>query len=124
LRNVVKFKLDENLSPSLKLLLVSGGYDTETVDEERLSGASDKAIAEKCRQESRCLITADRDFTQIIDFPPEQYGGFVVLQHPQLSLMGLKTLIVQLIAVLKTESPVGKLWIVEPGRLRIHGEIH
>ena len=121
---MVKFKLDENLSPSLKLLLVSGGYDTETVDEERLSGASDKAIAEKCRQESRCLITADRDFTQIIDFPPEQYGGFVVLQHPRLSLMGLKTLIVQLIAVLKTESPVGKLWIVEPGRLRIHGEIH
>lgn len=119
---MVKFKLDENLSLTLKPLLVTAGFDVETVDEERLSGASDKTIAEKCRQENRCLITADRDFTQIIDFPPEQYGGFVVLQHPQLSLTGLKTLILQLITVLKTESPVGKLWIVEPGRVRIHGE--
>ena len=119
---MVKFKLDENLSPTLKPLLVTAGFDVDTVDEERLSGASDKIIAEKCRQESRCLITADRDFTQIIDFPPEQSGGFVVLQHPQLSLIGLKTLILQLIAVLKTESPIGKLWIVEPGRVRIHGE--
>lgn len=119
---MVKFKLDENISSLLKQLLSTAGFDTETVDEELLSGAPDRKIAERCRQEGRCLITADRDFTQILDFPPEQYGGFVVLQHPQLNLTGLKTLILQLITALKTESPVGKLWIVEPGRVRIHGE--
>lgn len=113
-----KFKLDENLSFLLKEELKE--FDTVTVVDESLSGVTDKKLSEGCKQEQRCLITADHDFARILDFPPQQYAGLVVLQHPQRSLATLRMLVQQMKVALKNESPVGKLWIVEPGRIRIH----
>lgn len=118
----LKFKLDENLSCSLKNSLISEGFDVTTVDEESLGGTTDQNLAEVCKKEQRCLVTADRDFAKILDFPPEQYAGLIVLQHTQRSLTTLMALIAQMIVALKAESPVGKLWIIEPGRIRIHSK--
>ena len=64
------FKLDENLSAALKLPLLADGHDVATVTEQSLRGASDGKIAAACKHESRCLITADEDFAQILSYPP------------------------------------------------------
>ncbi|MCC6763163.1 MAG: DUF5615 family PIN-like protein [Deltaproteobacteria bacterium] len=114
------FKLDENLSPALKEPLVAAGHDVATVAEEGLQGAPDERVAEACRGESRCLITADEDFAQIIRYPPALYSGLVVLRHPRPSLRRLRDLLRQVVSAVEMESPQGKLWIVEPGRIRIH----
>ncbi len=73
-----------------------------------------------CRNESKCLITSDEDFAQIIDFPPESYHGIIVLRHPRATLRGMKSLLAQVIATVSGSSPEGRLWIVEPGRIRVH----
>ena len=70
--------------------------------------------------EGRCLITADLDFAQVLQYPPEKYVGIIVLRHPHPTLVGMRTLIRQIVVALSNESPVGRLWIVEPGRIRIH----
>jgi len=76
------FKLDENLSPSLKAVLESAGHDVKTASEQGLQGAPDKKIADVCKSESRCLITADHGFGQILTYPPETYAGLIILRHP------------------------------------------
>jgi hypothetical protein len=42
------------------------------------------------------------------------------LRHPQPTLRGMRDLVVQLVVALQFESPERRLWIVEPGRVRIH----
>lgn len=117
----ISFKLDENADPRWREPLVQAGYEVSTVAEETLQGAEDEVVAEVCQKEVRCLITADLDFAQIIDYPPEKYAGLIILRHPHPTLAGMARLIRQIVAALPNESPVGRLWIVEPGRIRIHG---
>lgn len=117
---MLAFKLDENLSAAFKSPLLAAGHDVATVADQSLRGASDRRIAAICKQESRCLITADEDFAQILSYPPEQYAGIVVLRHPQPTLQRLEELVRQVVVALKNETLAGRLWIVEPGRIRIH----
>lgn len=114
------FKLDENLSPDLQAPLVAAGYDVATVGDQGLRGARDERIAEACRREARCLITADEDFAQVLRYRPSRYAGLIVLRHPRPNLKRLSDLVRQVVLALQSESPRGKLWIVEPGRIRIH----
>jgi predicted nuclease of predicted toxin-antitoxin system len=114
------FKFDENLSPSWADLLQTSGHAVASATDEGLKGADDHELIEAARREGRCLVTADEDFAQLIDYPAERYAGIIVLRHARLSLAGTKRLVEQLAVALEKESPVGRLWIVEPGRIRIH----
>lgn len=82
----MRFKLDENVDLRCRELLAAGGHDVATVAEEHLGGAEDADVAERCLEEGRCLITADQDFAQIVDYPPEKYAGLIVLRHPRPTL--------------------------------------
>jgi hypothetical protein len=66
------------------------------------------------------LITLDLDFAQTSIYPPADYFGIIVLRHPKPTLGAMFDLIRQLAEMLKSESPQKRLWIVEPGRIRIH----
>ena len=116
----MKFKLDENLAPHAKEILTKWGHVVKTVQEESLGGACDIYLAQVARQEKCCFVTLDLDFADILSLPPHQYHGIVVLRHPKPTVRGLLGLVEQLGQILRTEDPNGKLWIVEPGRLRIH----
>ena len=118
----LRFKLDENADPRWREPLVEAGHDVSTAAEQSLVGAGDREIAALCRAEKRCLVTVDLGFAQILDYPPQEYAGLVVLRHPRPTLAGMRDLVRLLAVAVERESPVGKLWIVEPGRLRIHQE--
>jgi len=117
----MRFKLDENVGPSWRKPLEAGGHVVSTVAEEHLQGSPDPIIAQTCRDTGFCLITVDLGFAQILQYPPIDYPGIIILRHPSPSLAGMKALMDQVVAALKTRSPDGRLWIVEPGRIRIHG---
>jgi predicted nuclease of predicted toxin-antitoxin system len=117
----VKFKLDENFGSRAARLLISEGHDAHTVLEERLSGAIDQTIFEVCIQEGRCLLTLDLDFTDVTRFPPHLGAGIAVLRIPQNpSIQMIEFLVKSMLRLLETESITGRLWIVEPSRIRIH----
>jgi hypothetical protein len=116
----VRFKLDENLPAEIVELLGSHGHQVATVLEEGLSGEDDERIAEKARAEQRGIITADVDFANVRSYPPAQYAGIIVLRPRPQGRRALLALARELPPLLRSQSPAGKLWIVEPGRLRIH----
>ena len=76
----MKFKLDENLSPSLATLFVTAGHDAHSVVQQALGGQPDERVIDVCRREQRTLVTLDLDFSNILAYPPTEFAGIVVLR--------------------------------------------
>jgi predicted nuclease of predicted toxin-antitoxin system len=114
----VRFKLDENLDARLVPLVAEGGHDVSTVKDEGLSGAADGDVFHAAVAEKRTLLTLDLDFASPIRFPPDGTAGIVVVRvrRPLLSL--IEATIRAALPRIKRADLRGKLWIVEPGRIR------
>lgn len=115
----MKLKLDENLGNRGAATLRSAGHEVATVFEQALVTASDRKVIDVCAAEGRCLVTLDLDFANPLSFDPAAYSGIAVLRvPPMVSQAVLDELVRTLVAALATEDIAGKLWIVEPGRVR------
>ena len=75
----MKLKLDGNLSRRAADLIRSADHDAVTVGNQGLSGAADETLFEVCKREGRALITLDRDFGQVLRYPPAGSAGIVVI---------------------------------------------
>jgi predicted nuclease of predicted toxin-antitoxin system len=116
----VRFKLDENLPERLVELFAGADYDATTVRGEGISGYDDQALYEHCQDEQRVLVTLDMDFANPLSFPPESAVGLIVLRPPRPLLSLIREMLAGVMVKVETEPLSGKLWIVEPGRLRIY----
>ncbi len=117
----MKFKLDENFGTRTQKLFRERGYDIQTVREERLQGAPDTTIYAHCSAEHRCLITLDLDFADVLRFPPDRSNGIVVFRLPvNASIRLFEEITIQLLQLLEKEAVGKRMWVVEPGRVRIH----
>jgi predicted nuclease of predicted toxin-antitoxin system len=78
----MRFLLDANMPRSAASLLRSLGHEAEDVRDALLSGADDSLVAAHARARGFALVTRDFDFSDIRNYPPENYSGLVVLQLP------------------------------------------
>jgi predicted nuclease of predicted toxin-antitoxin system len=117
----VKFKLDENLSPSLAAMFEAAGHDAHSVVQQALGGESDQRVIEVCDQEQRALLTSDLDFSNILAYPPQKHAGIVVFRLIDQAHTTIEAAAQRVLEMLPQESLMGKLWIVEERRIRIHG---
>jgi predicted nuclease of predicted toxin-antitoxin system len=119
----VRIKVDENVGSSGVAMLKQGGHDVMTVREQGLAGSADERVFQACVSEARTLITMDRDFGQVRRFPPKQAAGIVILElGGPTSLRLLHARIGDFRSLATTRDVSGELWIVEPGRVRVHLE--
>lgn len=117
----MKIKLDENIGRRGQDLLSGAGHDVTTVYEQAMSGARDEDLYRACAEEGRALITLDHDFCHVLRFPPERSAGIVVLEMPHRATPeSILTRLREFMALLSTRPLNNELWIVEPGRVRIH----
>ena len=117
----MRLKLDENLSRSVAELFRAGGHDAATIRDQSLQGAPDETVFEVSSREHRVLVTLDRDLGQVLRFPPEASAGIIVIEvGPRASHRSLLERTRELLTLLETRSPERALWILEPGRVRIH----
>lgn len=116
----MRIKLDENLDVRLASLLAADGHDVDTVRDEGLSGSDDELVFETCRSNGRVLVTLDLDFSNPFRFPPQDTEGIVVVRPPRPVLSAIRATLGSILPQLKTHSVKGMLWIVEPGRIRVH----
>jgi predicted nuclease of predicted toxin-antitoxin system len=117
----VKFKLDENFGTRTQRLFTAAGHDVATVDSQGLCCCPDRRLFEVCGRESRCLVTLDIEFGDVTRFPPAQGAGVVVLRLPRNpALPILESLVDAFLRVLGDRPLAGRLWMVEPGRIRVH----
>jgi predicted nuclease of predicted toxin-antitoxin system len=118
---IVEFKLDENFGHTIQRLFLDQGHDCVTVREEHLAGASDDEVLKAACNEKRVLVTMDYDFSNVLRYPPHQTSGIVVINAPgRASIMLLKNIITLMLDAISVERVRGRLWIVEPGRIREH----
>ena len=118
----MRFKLDENLSPSLAELFGATGHDAHSVAQQALGGQPDERVIDVCSRELRALVTLDLDFSNILAYyPPANFAGIVVLRLADQSHSTVETATRRMLALLPQEPLAGKLWIVEEHRVRIHG---
>jgi hypothetical protein len=117
----MKIKLDENIGRRGLELLRLAGHDVMTVRDQNLQGARDETLFRVCAGEDRVLITLDHDFGQVLRFPPERGGGLVVLEPgARITPRSLLDRLQDFLILARERSPKGALWIVEPGRVRVH----
>jgi predicted nuclease of predicted toxin-antitoxin system len=114
----LKFKIDENLPAECAFLFRDAGFAAATVPEEKLSGADDSVLFDRCRVESRVLITLDLDFADVQTYPPGSHSGIVVLRSGSQDKPILLSVLKRLLPILNQRSPERQLWIVEPDRIR------
>ena len=113
-------KLDENFSPHTADIFINAGFDTHTVYDENLSGASDTEIYAACLSEKRCLITFDTDFCDILRFPSEPTEGIIVIRPKRpIALHDVKMFASKCVELLKEKNPQNSLWILDSHKLRI-----
>lgn len=116
----MKLKLDENFDVRLVPHIAEMGHQAETVLAEGLSGQGDETIYEACQKEARVLITLDLDFSNPVRFPPGATEGIIVLRPPRPFLPVVKHMLTHVLSYFESEAPRGKLWIAEPGRIRVY----
>jgi predicted nuclease of predicted toxin-antitoxin system len=119
----MKFKLDENLGCAASRYLEDTGCDVSTVRLQNLCGTADRNLIDVCASEGRCLVTLDLDFSNPLQFPPEQYAGIIVLRLPkQPSVEDIVDSLKTLAAAVPAGTDLsGSLRIVSKGRVREYG---
>jgi predicted nuclease of predicted toxin-antitoxin system len=115
----MKFKLDENVDLRILSEFRLAGYNVATVPEQKMTAAPDTELIEVCHQEDRCLVTADRDFSNRGRYNPANYSGIVVVRlPPQVQLADWREAITTLILGLESADVVGKLWVIQGDRIQ------
>ena len=119
----MKLKLDENLGRRAQELFRRRGHDVVTVADQRLCAAPDGTLVQACHREQRCLVTLDLDFGNPLLFKPSEYAGIAVLRLPRKpSHADLLAAVESLLSGLEKDKIGGRLWLVQPGRIRTYQE--
>jgi predicted nuclease of predicted toxin-antitoxin system len=96
----LKFKVDENLPTEYASILREAGFEADTVSDEKLSGAGDSVLSERCRAEDRVLMTLDVDFANVQAYPPKSHPGIVVFRSKSQDKPTLVALLKRLVPAL------------------------
>ena len=87
--------------------------------DEQLGGHADPRVFDASQAEDRILITFDLDFSDIRVYPPATHTGIWVLRPYTQSIENTLVLLKSALIVLEVEPTRGRLWIIEPERVRI-----
>lgn len=118
----LRFFIDQCVPRSVSKSLQDAGHMVELLRPHLPINAKDPDVI-KCAQKLKAvLITLNGDFSDIINYPPANFGGIVALQvrnHPE----ALPAIVMRLLTYLrehsKAEHWAGKLFLVEAHRIRI-----
>jgi predicted nuclease of predicted toxin-antitoxin system len=116
----MRFLIDANLPRAAIGTLTARGHQVDFARDIGLAAAPDAQIAERASETGGALLTRDLDFADVRRYPPEQYGGIVVLRVPDHFTAA------EIVAVLErflaeprfVENLPGRLAIVDENRVR------
>jgi predicted nuclease of predicted toxin-antitoxin system len=114
------FLIDEDIPRSTAGVLRRAGHEAEDVRDAGLRGHSDQEVFDYAQAQGAVVITADKDFSNILRFPPGTHSGLIVVRVPdELPTQQVNQELLRALADLAGEELTGLLVIVEVGRVRI-----
>lgn len=114
------FLIDASLPRATGDAIRAQGHQATDVRDIGLGTASDEDIADHARQRRLAILTVDRDFGNVLAFPPADYFGLVTIRPPN----GATTaVLIHLVEQLLHDANVmanlaGRVVVVQPGRIR------
>ena len=114
------FVIDEDMPRSTGKALKEQGYEVKDIRDHKLRGAEDEIIFRFAQKEKSVILTGDKDFGNILQFPLGNHFGIIVAHFP--NEFSTKKINQQLISRLKELSEndfQGNLIIIESMKIRI-----
>jgi len=112
--------VDEDLPRVIDEMLEDLGWEVKDVRDIELRGKGDEEIIDFARKSKAVLFSADWGFANILDFPPQNYYGIMILSFPNevtTSFIAKETK--KALQKLPFENLRGYLIIIEPGKIRV-----
>ncbi len=114
-----RFLVDENLPRTLVVDLRQLGYLADHVYDLQMGGAKDPAVFAYAQSHGAILLTGDKDFSNVLAYPPP-HAGIIVVEIPDtLEPEARKRAILRELSTLSGQSLDSTLAIIEPGRVRV-----
>ena len=114
----MRFLTDENIYPQMVEAIRRLSHDVLDIKEQNLFSIPDSDIIQIAQDTKRILITYDKDFSNILIYPPSHYYGIIVLRLSRLIIKDAIRQLTSFIKELSEEKIKGRLAIVEPDRVR------
>ena len=76
----LRVKVDEDLPMAVATMFRQAGYETATVVEEGLQGATDWRVWQVVADEGRFLVTADKGFADVRVHPPGTHAAILLIR--------------------------------------------
>ena len=115
----MRIKVDEDLPGQVVQLLRVSGYDASSVTEQGMGGWKDPELWQAVQREKRFLVTADKGFGDIRQYPPGTHAGVLVLRPDQDGIEPVLRLLQQVLSTGSLEAFNGALVVATPRGLRI-----
>lgn len=116
---ILKIKIDEDLPKAVAESIRRAVSDTLTVTDEGLSGILDPQLWETVQKEGRFLISGDKAFANIRQYPPGTHTGVLLLRPNENGVLQMRDLIRDVLELGNLENLAGCVAVATPGRLRI-----
>jgi len=116
---MMRILIDQCVPRKFLRLLNEWGYDARLITDTIAANASDSDVITLALHQNAVLLTLDLDFANIIDYPPRQYNGIVVIRYDVMNETPLITSLKQALSEQSQDELRGKLMIIEPHRYRI-----
>ena len=120
----LRFLADQCISNQLMLALTDAGHDVLRLGGYLPVDSPDRAVITKAQELSCILLSLNGHFANIVDYPPAGFGGIIAVRlrnRPH----HLPALSARLITYLSSHPDQGhyrgKLFVVEPQRIRVQG---
>ena len=98
------------------------GHDVVDIREEGLENLSDQQLFQLAQEQKRVLVSMDKDFSNILEYPPGQHQGIIVIKLYRLTVAEATHLFVEAIRKVKPEDISGNLVLVDSAKVRIRRE--
>lgn len=118
----LRFLADHCISNFIIHTLQQSGYEVHRLKDHIPPDSADTVVITKAVELDAILISLNGDFADIVTYPPSNYKGIVALQvrnRPEIIPRIIKRLKDYLSANPKMNHYKGKLFLIEPHRIRI-----
>jgi len=117
--SLLRFLADESCDFGVVRTLRSHGYDVLAVSE-ITTRSVDRELIDQAYQESRILITEDKDFGWLVYVSRANSAGVILIRYPGYARRELTEAITKLVSDRGDELP-GAFVVIQPGHIRISG---